>query len=130
MANRVRDQPNFFDAKTSQIEYYYLSRLPGEPIGGVADRHVHSAEPLAVRLTLAGRGKGASAPCPPSVRIAGLNGGHAEPVHRARVPATGGFAHLRSVSTPPSPAPCRGASCGVPAGGPGRIRRRDNVPTR
>ena len=32
-----------------------LSRLPGEPIDGVADRHVHPAEPLAVRLTLAGR---------------------------------------------------------------------------
>src|SRR5882757_5807632 len=32
------------------IEYYYLSRLPGEPIDGVADRHVHPAEPLAVRL--------------------------------------------------------------------------------
>ena len=46
---------NLFNAKTNQIEYYYLSRLPGEPIGGVADRHVHPAEPLAVRLTLAGR---------------------------------------------------------------------------
>jgi len=44
-----------FNAKTNQVEYYYLSRLPGEPIGGVADRHVHPAEPLAVRLTLAGR---------------------------------------------------------------------------
>jgi outer membrane receptor protein involved in Fe transport len=49
------DVLNLFDAKTNQIEYYYLSRLPGEPIGGVADRHVHPAEPLAVRLTLAGR---------------------------------------------------------------------------
>ncbi len=49
------DVLNLFDAKTNQIEYYYLSRLPGEPIDGVADRHVHPAEPLAVRLTLAGR---------------------------------------------------------------------------
>ena len=49
------DVLNFFNAKTNQIEYYYLSRLPGEPIGGVADRHVHPAEPLAVRLTLAGK---------------------------------------------------------------------------
>jgi outer membrane receptor protein involved in Fe transport len=49
------DVLNLFDARTNQIEYYYLSRLPGEPIGGVADRHVHPAEPLAVRLTLAGR---------------------------------------------------------------------------
>lgn len=49
------DLLNLFNAKTNQIEYYYQSRLPGEPIGGVADRHVHPAEPLAVRLTLAGR---------------------------------------------------------------------------
>ncbi|KRR13892.1 TonB-dependent receptor [Bradyrhizobium jicamae] len=49
------DVLNLFSARTNQIEYYYLSRLPGEPIGGVADRHVHPAEPLAVRLTLAGR---------------------------------------------------------------------------
>jgi outer membrane receptor protein involved in Fe transport len=49
------DVLNLFNAKTNQIEYYYLSRLPGEPIDGVADRHVHPAEPLAVRLTLAAR---------------------------------------------------------------------------
>ena len=49
------DVLNLFDAQTNQIEYYYLSRLPGEPIGGVADRHVHPAEPRAVRLTLAGK---------------------------------------------------------------------------
>lgn len=49
------DVLNLFNAKTNQIEYYYLSRLPGEPIDGVADRHVHPAEPLTVRLTLAGK---------------------------------------------------------------------------
>jgi hypothetical protein len=49
------DVLNLFNAQTNQIEYYYLSRLPGEPIGGVVDRHVHPAEPLAVRLTLAAR---------------------------------------------------------------------------
>jgi hypothetical protein len=49
------DVLNLFNAQTNQIEYYYLSRLSGEAIGGIADRHVHSAEPLAVRLTLAGR---------------------------------------------------------------------------
>jgi hypothetical protein len=49
------DVLNLFNANTNQIEYYYLSRLPGEPIDGVADRHIHPAEPLAVRLTLAGR---------------------------------------------------------------------------
>ncbi|TKW79737.1 MAG: TonB-dependent receptor [Bradyrhizobium icense] len=36
------DVLNLFNAQTNQIEYYYLSRLPGEPIG-VADRHVHPA---------------------------------------------------------------------------------------
>jgi outer membrane receptor protein involved in Fe transport len=49
------DVLNLFNARTNQIEYYYLSRLPGEPIDGVADRHVHPAEPLAVRLTLVAR---------------------------------------------------------------------------
>ncbi|WP_342713402.1 TonB-dependent receptor [Bradyrhizobium sp. B124] len=47
------DVLNLFNAQTNQIEYDYLSRLPGEPIDGVGDRHVHPAEPLAVRLTLA-----------------------------------------------------------------------------
>ena len=49
------DVLNLFNAQTNQIEYYYLSRLPGEPIDGVADRHVHPTEPRAVRLTLAGK---------------------------------------------------------------------------
>lgn len=49
------DVLNLFNAQTNQIEYYYLSRLPGEPIDGLADRHVHPAEPLAVRLTVAAR---------------------------------------------------------------------------
>ncbi|MEW6639427.1 MAG: TonB-dependent receptor [Pseudomonadota bacterium] len=49
------DVLNLFNVQTNQIEYDYLSRLPGEPIGGVADRHVHPAEPRAVRLTLAAR---------------------------------------------------------------------------
>ncbi|UYO39647.1 TonB-dependent receptor [Rhodopseudomonas palustris] len=48
------DVLNLFNAKTNQIEYYYLSRLPGEPLDGINDRHVHPAEPTAVRLTLAG----------------------------------------------------------------------------
>lgn len=49
------DVLNLFDAQTNQIEYYYLSRLPGEPVDGVADRHVHPTEPRAVRLTVAAR---------------------------------------------------------------------------
>ena len=49
------DVLNLFNARTSQIEYYYLSRLPGEPIGGVVDRHLHPVEPGAIRLTLTGK---------------------------------------------------------------------------
>lgn len=49
------DAFNLFNAKASQIDYYYTSRLPGEPAGGFADRHFHPVEPLAVRLTVAGR---------------------------------------------------------------------------
>jgi outer membrane receptor protein involved in Fe transport len=49
------DAYNLFNAKADQITYFYESRLPqlGETVG-VADRHFHPVEPLAVRLTLAG----------------------------------------------------------------------------
>jgi hypothetical protein len=43
---------NLFNVKTDDIQYYYTSRLPGEPAAGVADRHVHPAEPLEVRAGL------------------------------------------------------------------------------
>ena len=46
---------NLTNAKADQITYFYESRLPGEPAEGVADKHLHPAEPTAVRLTLAGR---------------------------------------------------------------------------
>lgn len=48
------DAFNLFDTKANQIEYYYTSRLPGEPLAGIGDRHIHPIEPLAFRLTLAG----------------------------------------------------------------------------
>ncbi len=44
---------NLLNAQASQIDYYYTSRLPGEPVGGVADVHFHPVEPLALRLTAA-----------------------------------------------------------------------------
>ncbi|MBL8351611.1 MAG: TonB-dependent receptor [Burkholderiaceae bacterium] len=43
---------NLFDRQVNDIEYFYTSRLPGEPAGGVDDRHVHAAEPRTLRLTL------------------------------------------------------------------------------
>ena len=47
------DAFNLFNSKASQIDYWYASRLPGEPAAGVEDRHVHPVEPLAVRFTVA-----------------------------------------------------------------------------
>ncbi len=43
---------NVFDSKASDIDYYYASRLKGEPPEGVADRHFHPVEPRSLRLTL------------------------------------------------------------------------------
>ena len=43
---------NLFDRKASDIDYYYASRLKGEPADGVNDLHFHSVEPRSFRLTL------------------------------------------------------------------------------
>jgi hypothetical protein len=43
---------NLFDAAASDIDYYYVSRLPGEPPAGVADVHTHPSEPRSVRISL------------------------------------------------------------------------------
>ena len=47
---------NVLDAKDDDIEYFYTSRLPGEPAEGVDDLHIHPMEPrswrLAVRVAL------------------------------------------------------------------------------
>ena len=40
------DVLNLFDARASDVDYYYASRLPGEPAGGVSDVHTH---PIAKR---------------------------------------------------------------------------------
>jgi len=45
------DAFNLFDAEASQIDYYYASRLPGEPAGGVDDIHFHPLEPRSFRLS-------------------------------------------------------------------------------
>jgi outer membrane receptor protein involved in Fe transport len=34
---------NVFNARVSDVDYYYVSRLPGEPAAGVADVHTHPA---------------------------------------------------------------------------------------
>lgn len=42
---------NLTDRRVNDIQYYYESRLPGEP-APVADRHLHPAEPRTFRLSL------------------------------------------------------------------------------
>jgi len=46
---------NLLDRRHNDIDYYYISRLPGEPAAGVPDVHFHPAEPLAIRVALTGR---------------------------------------------------------------------------
>lgn len=42
---------NVFDRKASDIDYFYTSRLPGEPPEGVSDVHFHPVEKRSFRLT-------------------------------------------------------------------------------
>jgi hypothetical protein len=42
---------NLLNEDASQIDYYYASRLPGEPAGGVEDIHFHPLEPRSFRLS-------------------------------------------------------------------------------
>jgi len=46
---------NLFNRQTNDISYYYTSRLPGEPLEGVADTHVHPGEPRSFRVSLSYR---------------------------------------------------------------------------
>ncbi|MCM3879097.1 MAG: TonB-dependent receptor [Vicinamibacterales bacterium] len=48
----VLDVFNLFDEEASDIDYFYASRLPGEPLAGIDDVHTHPALPRSVRLTL------------------------------------------------------------------------------
>ncbi len=42
---------NLLDADDNDIEYFYTSRLPGEPLGGFEDFHVHPYEPRQLRVS-------------------------------------------------------------------------------
>jgi len=46
---------NLTDRKASAIDYYYTSRLPGEPAEGVADIHFHPIESRTFRVSLLAR---------------------------------------------------------------------------
>jgi hypothetical protein len=43
---------NLLDAQASDIDYFYASRLPGEPAGGIADVHLHPTLPRTARLSV------------------------------------------------------------------------------
>jgi outer membrane receptor protein involved in Fe transport len=49
------DLLNAFDSKDHDIDYFYSSRLPGEPVEGVEDIHFHIFEPRSLRLRLTRR---------------------------------------------------------------------------
>jgi len=46
------DVLNIFDTKANDIEYYYTSRLSGEPLDGVNDYHLHPTEPRQIRASV------------------------------------------------------------------------------
>jgi hypothetical protein len=48
----VVDLFNLFDAQDSDIDYYYTSRLPGEPMDGLNDIHLHPTLPRTARVNL------------------------------------------------------------------------------
>lgn len=43
---------NLLDAEHSDIDYVYASRLPGEPVDGVQDVHLHPTLPRTARVSL------------------------------------------------------------------------------
>ena len=43
---------NLLNKRASDIDYFYTSRLPGEPLSGVNDIHTHPSEPREFRLSL------------------------------------------------------------------------------
>ena len=48
----VLDAFNLLDAEASDIDYFYASRLPGEPAEGVEDVHTHPTLPRTLRLSM------------------------------------------------------------------------------
>jgi hypothetical protein len=43
---------NILNAADSDVDYYYPSRLPGEPVAGVSDYHFHPTIPRTARVSL------------------------------------------------------------------------------
>jgi hypothetical protein len=51
-ASLVIDAFNLLGARASDIDYFYASRLPGEPAAGIEDVHTHPALPRTLRVAL------------------------------------------------------------------------------
>lgn len=51
-ARLVLEVFNLFDAEASDIDYFYVSRLRGEPASGIEDIHTHPVIPRTVRVSL------------------------------------------------------------------------------
>jgi hypothetical protein len=51
-ARLVLEAYNLFDAEVSDIDYFYASRLDGEPDEGIEDIHTHPAVPFTARIGL------------------------------------------------------------------------------
>ena len=68
---------NVLNAQDSDVDYFYTSRLPGEPLGGVDDIHLHPTLPRTARLTLS-----VGFEDPPLSRTAGQ---HSNALSQARV---------------------------------------------
>jgi hypothetical protein len=43
---------NLLNARADDIQYYYASRLRGEPVGGIDDLHFHPVEPRQLRVSV------------------------------------------------------------------------------
>jgi hypothetical protein len=43
---------NIFNAEASDIDYFFTSRLRGEPLEGVEDIHFHPAVPRTLRVSM------------------------------------------------------------------------------
>jgi hypothetical protein len=52
MVQIALDVFNILDARESDIDYYYRSRLLGEPVAGVNDIHTHPTLPRTARVSL------------------------------------------------------------------------------
>lgn len=52
VARLVLEGYNLFGSRVADIDYFYTSRLPGEPAEGIDDIHTHPAIPRTARLSL------------------------------------------------------------------------------